>query len=428
MVGGYHGPMKTKTGNLLLTLTLPLLVLACSKTETSDMMFKKAVSEVTSTSAAPVPGIESSEVPPSEATPSEAPNATGPVDAGQTEESNTVITNSNPPQTPPTESVTQTPPTENVTQTPPTESVTQTPPTNSVTNTVIPPVVETYVPYPESVTKSCKLTLTFNGLGSANKVVIASASKTDLLARDFDGFEDLSNADLASMRSVVDRATSSSSVKFASSDVTYSKNDFPSDVVMVVVDGSAARSISFDGMGKDAQIHVMGVASEHNTVCVRNNGNSFASEFALSVIGDEKFVSRGQVNVNGSSSVRSLVKVVGGHQTGSSFDGNGFKDSQLSFITQGKNDTFTSLSGNAVENCQFDVKIKGKNDTGWGMDILSLSHSKLHLEIEGQENVNALMLIKNRMEDNDFSGWLKAKADGKVDDRIANYIEIMPLS
>lgn len=244
------------------------------------------------------------------------------------------------------------------------------------------------------------------------------------------GFGSLSSAELKAMRDSLDSKDSSSLVQVLKGENSFDPKFYKKgQLVLVVVDENYAKPIDLGGLGKDAQIHIMVASRGHNTVCVDLKGNSNLEEVALTVLGDPKYVARGNINTNSNGSKEAYLKVIGSHQTGSKYEGNAVKDTKLTLITEGKNDTFSQLvASGGIDNCQMHVKVKGMNDTGWGLKGNFLTHSKMSMEIEGKENVQTMMDIKGKMQGNDFDGWLKALSGGKLDPLIADLIDLMPVS
>ena len=465
--------MKTKLLNGLMITSLHLLLIACSKTETSDMMFKEAVSEASSATPAPGESSDPTEDPSvvivndepksPETVVVTVPPTTSVQQPPAVQQPPVVVVEQPPVQQPPVQQppvqqppavVVQQPPVVVVEQPPveqPPAVVVQQPPVVVVEQppvqqppAVVPPVVvieqppvqqppvvvqaEPEVIYPESEVPVCKFDVTISGLGSAAKVVIASAPKADHLNSVLKGFEALPAAKLTAMRTAIESMKSNSDVLFLTESAQFDKAFFKNNSsILVVVQSKSGKVIDMSGLGKDAQIYMMIVTQEHNTVCLATNGNSSMGELSVTAQTTSKFAARASVFVSGNGSIKSYIKVSGGHRSGSRYEGQAIKDSSLALITEGKDDTFSEIKGNGISGSEFDIKIKGNDKTGFGMKANFVNTSKMRMEIQGEDDVKAMMNVQGKMVDNEVSGWLKAKSGGKVDPLMEDTIELMPL-
>ncbi len=421
--------MRTNITNVVVLLSLNLAVLACSKLESNDMVFKSAVSSESlssptesaqpAPSPAPAPAQEDLIVEVTDPTTSGGTSA-GSSTGGSTDGSATAGSTDGSA----TAGSTAGSATAGSTAGSATAGATTGETAGGATGGS---VGEPEVIYPETDIPNCKLDLTVRGLGSAAKVIVASAPKADLLGTALKGFESLSSSELSAMKNAIETSKSGNGVQYLAADDSFDKQFFKDNaMVLVVINSASSKLVDMGGLGKDAQIYIMNVSQEHNTVCVRTDGNSSMNELSMSVLSSAGYASRGSLFINGNGSINSYLKVMGGHRSGSSYEGKSISDSNLTFITEGKNDTFTSVKGNNISTSKFDIKIKGNNQTGFGMNSEFINDSEMRMEIQGEDDVRAIMGVK-KMSGNDISGWLKAKSGGEVDPSMSEYIEIMPL-
>jgi hypothetical protein len=432
--------MKKNLSNLFVIISLNLVVFACSKLESNDMAFKKTFSS--ENLSTPVPGqlvnpaSDPSDVlisdPDNIAKETTAKTDTTAVTDTTTKTDTTTVTDT----TTKTDTTTVTDTTTKTDTTTVTDTTTKTDTTavTDTTKTDTTAVTDTTTKvdepkiYPESEIPVCRIDLTLHGLGSAARVIIASAPKADLQSSIQKGFEGLSGSELAAMRSAVESMTSSAGVQSLNADESFNKELASSGKqVKVVIQGNSSRKVDMPGLGKDAEIYIMIVSPEHNTICLTTDGESNMGELDLTVLSGINYAARASVHVNGNDSINSFMKVSGGHRSGSSFNGKSISGSGLIFITEGLEDTFSSINGNGISNSEISAQVKGKNLTGFGLSSNFLNNSKMKFEIEGQDTVGIMMDVKGKMTENEVSGWIKAKSGAKVDPSISEQIEIMPL-
>jgi hypothetical protein len=434
--------MKTKLTNTALLLSLTA-VLACSKFESNDMKFKRAISE--QGISAPSPGESSNpspdpsvvEVPApkpevivSVPTPSADSGSTAvdtkttdtkTTDTKTTDTTATTDTKNTDTKTTDTTATTDTKTTDTKTTDTTVSTDTKTTDTKTTDTKTTDTKTESDIMYADSDIPTCKLNLTYNGAGSAARISVASATSDDLKNLSYEGFDSLSADELKAMKNAVDKMVSGGGVQVVKSGEKFAK-DKGTARALIVTDGKEAVDLNLNGLGKGAQVFLMNVSEKHNTVCLQVNGVTDSSKVFVSAQGDPMYVSRAKIDFNGSGAAETHVKVIGGNQTGSDINVNGFSDSDLYLVTEGKNDTFSAISANNVSKSHLDLKIKGKNDTGLGVTAKDIDHSKIHLEMEGADNVKALMAVK-KMYDNDIDGFMNYHT-GKVDPALADYIKV----
>jgi hypothetical protein len=408
--------MKTNITNTLIIISLHLSVLACSKLESNDMAFKSAITS--NELSSPVPGDmpdpnQNGGIVVIEEPKTEEPKAGDPVvvvDIPKVEEKAPEVVDA-----------------PKVEEKAP--EVVDAPKVEEKAPEVVdaPKVEEKEILYPESEIPVCKIDVVIGGLGSASSVAVASESK-DLLKNSLPkGFESLSASELAAMRSSVDSLSSSASVQVIKGNAAFDKSQFKkSSRVLVVVDGSEAHNVDMSGLGQDAQIYIMAIAKDHNTVCVRNNGSSSMAEFSMTVQGDPKYVSRASADINSNGNLSSFVKVLGGNQTGSKLKFNSMKNLALDLVTEGKDDTFSELDANFITGGKYNIKVKGKDHTGFGINTQSISDGEWNMQIEGEDEVSLLM-SDVKLSNNDVHGWIKSKSGATLAQALSGSIDLMTI-
>jgi hypothetical protein len=396
--------MKANLTNAIVIITLHLAVIACSKLESNDMVFKKAINSDTLSS--PVPGELSDPIKDSPVVLGEGPKAQDPV----------IVVGNNEPKTP-TDVVTKE---EEKTPTDVLTKEEEKTPTDVVTKE------EPEVLYKESEIPKCLLDIEFDGGGSAASVAVASALKAELISTPMAGFESLSTSELDAMKEAVNSLSSSDSVQVIRNGAVFDKSFFPEGAsVLVVVEGKNPL-LKIAGLGKGARVFIMNVADKHNTVCLLAHGMTDSSKIFATVKGDTRYVSRATSDINGSGSIQSFMKVIGGNQTGSYFKANSMKDRQLTMITEGRIDTFSAIEAKSIDGGTYNIQVKGKDHTGFGVNANSMSNGQWNMEIQGEDDVSLLMAVP-KIANNTVSGWLQAKSEAKLDPALVGAIELMTL-